>query len=300
MKIHLKFEDLSHNLINLPFFVFRKKNIKNLSILGKIYFLFSSYFITLCFKIFEQKIFCSLMNFFYGKDGKVSYSKSKKLYTKEYKNNLIYYPNKYRLSGSMVNHRYELQNLLNSYCLDNFEINAGDTILDCGANVGLLNLAINEFEKEINYIGFEPDNNVFRCLELNTKNNHKTKIYNIGLSDSNSTENTLYLDSDHGDSSLEPFDAKSKLKIEARKLDEFKLKKIKLFKIDAEGHELKVLLGSEETLKEIAYIAIDMGEGNEGKKTTVPSVVNYLIKNNFELLDFNKERITGLFKNKSM
>jgi len=240
------------------------------------------------------------MNFFYGRDGKVSYSKSKKLYTKEYKNNLIYYPNKYRLSGSMVNHGYELNQLLNSYCLNNFEINPGDIIIDCGANVGMLNLAINEFEKEIKYIAFEPDNDVFRCLDLNTKNNQNTKIYNIGLSDLSSTENTFYLDSNHGDSSLEPFNAKTKLKIETKKLDEFKIKKIKLFKIDAEGHELKVLLGSKDTLKEIEYIAVDMGEDEKDKKTSVPSVANYLIKNNFELLDFNKERITGLFKNKSI
>tara|TARA_B100001996_G_C18514758_1_gene536893 strand:- start:100 stop:822 length:723 start_codon:yes stop_codon:yes gene_type:complete len=237
------------------------------------------------------------MNLFYGKDGEVSYSKEIELYSKKYKNDLIYFPNKYRLSGSMVNHKLEMHNLLNSYCLDDFEIEPGDTVLDCGANIGAFLMALNEFEKDINYIAFEPDANIYECLKLNTKNSHNVKLYNFGLSNLSSKNTNFYIDSDHGDSSLEKFNSNSEIKIETKTLDELKIKKIKLLKIDAEGHELEVLLGSKKTLKEIEYITIDVGEESKLNKITLPKVNNFLLKNKFELIDFNKERITGLYKN---
>ena len=239
------------------------------------------------------------MNLFYKDDGKVSYSKNKNLYVKEYENKLIYFPNKYRLSGSMVNHEYELMNLLDSYCLDNFNLTSDDTIVDCGANVGNLYLAIEKFQKNFNYVAFEPDTNVYECLKLNTPNSTNVEIYNFGLSDNNSKDNIFYIDSNHGDSSLEYFDSTSEIRIETKKLDSLKMKKITLLKIDAEGHELEVLLGSKETLKKTEYICIDMGgEKGELKENTVSEVTNFLLNNNYKLINFNEHRVTGLFKNK--
>ena len=85
------------------------------------------------------------MNLFFGGDGKLSYDKSVDLYIKNFKGALIYYPNKYRISGSMVNHQFELDNLLHSYNLDNFDIISEDVIIDCGANVGSLYMAIKKY-----------------------------------------------------------------------------------------------------------------------------------------------------------
>ena len=39
------------------------------------------------------------------------------------------------------NYKLQFSRLLDSYCLNSIEINNGDIILDCGANVGELNLA---------------------------------------------------------------------------------------------------------------------------------------------------------------
>lgn len=299
MRIKLNIEHLDEKLINLPFFVFRKKNLNKRSKFRKFIFLFQSYLVILCFKSFNKKLLCVLMNLFYKDDGKVSYSESKNLYSKEYENNLIYFPNKYRLSGSMVNHDYELMNLLDSYCLDSFNLDPDDTIIDCGANVGNLYLAISKFHKKFNYVGFEPDINVYECLKLNTLNSSNVEIHNFGLSDTNSIDNIFYIDSNHGDSSLEYFDSSSEIKIETKKLDSLKMEKIKLFKIDAEGHELEVLIGSKETLKVTEYICIDMGgEKGEFNQNTVSEVTNFLLDNNFRLIDFNENRITGLFENK--
>ena len=86
----------------------------------------------------------------------------------------------------------------------------------------------------------------------------------------------LYINSETGDSSLEFFDTNQFEEVQTKKLDNFNFKKIKLLKIDAEGHELEVLKGSVDTLKHIEFITVDMGaEKNDGNDNTVSSVVNF-------------------------
>ena len=75
-----------------------------------------------------------------------------------------------------------------------------------------------------------------------------------------STRKQFFLDTDGADSSLEFFGKNNSLNIEtATLIDSFDLEKIKLFKIEAEGHELEVLQGSVSTLKNIEYISVDYG-----------------------------------------
>tara|TARA_X000001036_G_C20551390_1_gene754535 strand:- start:74 stop:799 length:726 start_codon:yes stop_codon:yes gene_type:complete len=237
------------------------------------------------------------MNLFYKKDGKISFSKKYKTFIKQHKDNEIHYPNKTRILGSMVNHTYELDNLLYSYGLENFKINKSDLIIDCGANVGNLYLSIYRFIQTFNYIAFEPDPKVFKCLELNLDKFNNVELYRVGLSSENKNKK-FYINDDTGDSSLEEFSTNISTEINTKKLDSFKYEEVKLLKIDAEGHELEVLLGAKSTLSNIEYIAVDMGaeKGNDNKNT-VSSVTNFLIRQNFELVNFNETRTTGLFKN---
>lgn len=237
------------------------------------------------------------MNLFYKKDGKISFSKKYKTFIKQHRDNEIHYPNKTRILGSMVNHTYELDNLLYSYGLENFKIEKNDLIIDCGANVGNLYLSINRFIKTFNYIAFEPDPKVFKCLELNLDKFNNVELYRVGLSTENKNKK-FYVNDETGDSSLEEFNTKVSIEINTKNLDSFKYEKVKLLKIDAEGHELEVLLGAKNTLSNIEYIAVDMGaeKGNDNRNT-VSSVTNFLIRQNFELVNFNETRTTGLFKN---
>ena len=197
----------------------------------------------------------------------------------------------------MVNHNYELDNLLFSYGLENFKIEKDDLIVDCGANVGNLFLSINRFVENFNYTAFEPDPEVFKCLELNLNKYKNTELHFIGLSNDNKNRK-FYVNTDTGDSSLEEFDTKVSIDIDTKELDSFKYEKVKLLKIDAEGHELEVLLGAKKTLPKIEYIAVDMGaEKGDIGENTVALVTNYLISQNFGLISFKENRTTGLFKN---
>ena len=297
MKIEIKLENFNEKIINLPFFVFRKKNINQKGKINKLLFLLSSYFLTLLFKFFNYSTFCFIMNIFYKADGKIKWDRNNGFYYKIFNQKKIYFPNKYRISGSMVNHKYELDNLIDSYCLNNFELNDNDVIVDCGANIGSLFLSLNRYFSNFSYVGFEPDPNAFKCLDLNLKYYENVKISKNALSVNNG-QSKLYLDSDHGDSSLEKFHSPSSIEVDLISLDNEKFTKIRLFKIDAEGHELDVIKGAKNTLKCIDFIAVDMGsEKGYLNENTVSEVTNYLIENGFKLVKFNEARTTGLFKN---
>jgi len=297
MSININFNQFKETIVDLPFFVYRKKSVSNINLISKIMFVIKSKFIILIYKLFNEQLFCYLMNLFYKKDGKISFSKKYKTFIKHHKNNEIHYPNKTRILGSMVNHNYELDNLLYSYGLENFKISKNDLIIDCGANVGSLYYAIKRFTDTFNYIAFEPDPKVFKCLELNLNKFNNVELYCVGLSNKNKIKE-FYINDETGDSSLEEFNTESSIEITTKELDSFKYEKIKLLKIDAEGHELEVLLGAKSTLPSIEFIAVDMGaEKGIDNENTACSVINFLISQDFKLVNFKETRTTGLFKN---
>jgi FkbM family methyltransferase len=297
MSININFNQFKETIVDLPFFVYRKKSVSNMNLISKIMFVIKSKFIILIYKLFNEQLFCYLMNLFYKKDGKISFSKKYKTFIKHHKNNEIHYPNKTRILGSMVNHNYELDNLLYSYGLENFKISKNDLIIDCGANVGSLYYAIKRFSDTFNYIAFEPDPKVFKCLELNLNKFNNVQLSCVGLSSENKSKE-FYINNETGDSSLEEFNTETSIDIIIKKLDSFKYEKIKLLKIDAEGHELEVLLGAKSTLPNIEFIAVDMGpEKGKDNENTVSSVINFLISQDFNLVNFRETRTTGLFKN---
>ena len=78
-------------------------------------------------------------------------------------------------------------------------------------------------------------------------------------------------------------------------------KRIKFFKIEAEGAEPEVLEGSKNSLKIIDYIGVD-GSRERGKKeeSTIEFAKEFLQKNDFDLIKIieTDDFIKGLFKNK--
>ena len=91
--------------------------------------------------------------------------------------------------------------------------------------------------------------------------------------------------------------------MQCKRLDQlsFNTTKIKLLKLEAEGAEPEVLMGSENILRNIEYISADLGpERGSKNEETYPAVTDLLYKNNFSLIKINPERPTLLFRNNAL
>ena len=111
-----------------------------------------------------------------------------------------------------------------------------------------------------------------------------------------------FVSRDSGISSILPIDDYTKkIIIETTTLDKEIEKiqnKIKLIKVEAEGFEPEILQGLKKYLNYVEYITIDCGfERGIKQESTIAKCSNYLIKNNFEMIDFGKSRLVTLFKN---
>lgn len=130
--------------------------------------------------------------------------------------------------------------------------------LDVGANIGNHALSISRYVDKM--VAFEPITFVYDVLCKNIKANALTNIdvYNLALSASNEEKDILInMSGNIGNSTLESKDSEDKFavaKIKAVKGDDFfKLKDItdiSMIKIDVEGHELHVLEGLKEIIRD--------------------------------------------------
>ena len=285
-------DSLPH-LVNIPPFMFRGIDYKNLSIFSKILFVIKGKFLAFIIKYGSNKIFCFFINIFYSKHGKINSIKN--MFEFQKNNKKFYYPNR-RVLRVVNGYQIKFNLILESYCLKSINFEENDWIIDCGANVGEINLALKEKNININYIAFEPDHETYECLKLN--NVESKDLYNLGLSNQNMQRN-LYVDNDGGNTSFLDFGSNNSKMVESKTLDSFDFKqRIKLLKIDAEGFEPEVLEGSFNTLKNVEFVSVDFGaERGVNQETTIVNVNNILLDANFSLIEFSKHRLIGLYKN---
>ena len=184
------------------------------------------------------------------------------------------------------------------YFFDKIEFSKDNIIVDCGSNIGEIYYSLKIFNKNIfEYHSFEPVESEFKLLQMNTVNKIKTPI---ALFDKNETRE-LFIHKEGADSTLlkDPRYGESK-NVDCRRLDSIKglnNKNIKLLKLEAEGAELQVLVGCGSMLNNIEYISADLGfELEQGTKSNQKEVVEFLIENNFHLIDSNN-RSVNLFRN---
>ena len=282
------------NIFNLPDFMFTGIDKYKLSKWSKLTFLLKGLLLSYIHKKTNEKIFCRIMNIFYSSNGKIYFKKNK--YFKVIENNKkMYFPNK-RIDRVIVDHERPFTNLLDQYSINQLEIKDNDLVIDCGANVGELYFSFLLNTQNIEYIAFEPDPAAFECLSLNI-NNKSDNLYNFALS-SNEGKMKFYLDTFGANSSIEHFGSEEFITVETKTLDSFNFENIKLIKLEAEGHEIEVLKGSVNTLKNTEYITVDYGpeKGKEGNMT-LPEVTNFLFKENFIIENASSNRYTCLFKN---
>jgi len=193
--------------------------------------------------------------------------------------------------------KYRAYDLGNSYLLNLIDFKNNDFVIDCGSNIGDLNLYFYFNNIKIDYLAIEPSPLEYYCCKINNPN---SCVLNLALS-STEGDKLFYLSNEYADSSLlKPRFFTDIISVKCEKLENIVYKNIKLLKIDAEGGEPLVILGSMKILPFIEFISVDLGfERGILCESTFTDVVNLLLKNNFEVVNVNFKRIIVLFKNKN-
>lgn len=133
-------------------------------------------------------------------------------------------------------------------------LNENSTFIDVGSNYGWYSVHTSPLCKKI--LSFEPqkilyDIQIQNIIDNNIKN---INLYNCGIGDIDETKymTPINYETDslnYGDLSVSNSDDENGEKIEIKKLDSFDLENIDVIKIDVQGYETFVLLGSEKLIK---------------------------------------------------
>jgi FkbM family methyltransferase len=152
-------------------------------------------------------------------------------------------------------------------------------VLDIGANIGNWTQSFDAAFPESQIVAFEPGASAFKILSPRFRSNSNIHCVNLGLSDRDA-DVTLFSDSEaSGLSSLNKrrlehfsinFDKQETIKV--TKLDSWissnpKYSNPTILKLDVEGHELSVLAGAKETIKNVQLVQFEFGGGNIDSKT---------------------------------
>jgi len=188
------------------------------------------------------------------------------------------------------------------YFLRDVEISPGDLIIDIGANIGEVSMALLNRGVKIRIIAVEADPLEFECLKLNLGKNH-TDI-NAFLFSGNISINismpSIY-ENASGDTRLKPeFDEVPQVFVETHTLDsltqDYKNERVQLMKIEVEGSEPEVLRGARDTLMRTKYVAVDTSLERGAKQlSTFESVNRILTESGFTLIrqDRNESALYG-------
>lgn len=219
-----------------------------------------------------------------------------------------------RIRFGNTNSVYEFD-LVNSICTK-LKNKANPIFLDIGANIGLISLAVIKEVPDVKVFSFEPGYVAYKSFDTTifaNKLEAKLKLSNLALSDSTgSIDFFSHEDSDtSGDGFIDTGRAKSlakKITVKTDTLDNWlenqKLNKIDLIKIDVEGAELLVLKGASISLKK--YKPIIFLEISKENLKVYPyneaDILNYLESIDYSLYDLknikcSEGNISDMIKN---
>jgi FkbM family methyltransferase len=184
--------------------------------------------------------------------------------------------------GSANEPKYSGENNLLKIIAKELPINP--VIFDVGSNNGqYLQLLLQNFKTLKPTIHcFEPDDTAFATLQNNFKNNSSVILNNFALGDQN-TKSILFSDG-LGDVKASLVDVNSnnliEKEIEIKKLEDYcianKIGKINFLKIDTEGYEANVLIGSKKMLEDNCVERIQLEHGS--MQTIIMGTTLYSLK----------------------
>jgi FkbM family methyltransferase len=172
------------------------------------------------------------------------------------------------------------------------QIQPGMTVIDVGANVGVYTFSAAQLVgKEGCVIAVEPFSGCVRCLEETRRINHFSQVKVCAGAASNHNE-TAKLALQSASELNEVIDAESDAEnaelIQCFTLDSLivseGLDRIDFLKIDAEGHEMQVLQGSDRVLTE--FRPVILYENIAGIKASNLPVAEYLMAKNYRLFRY--------------
>jgi FkbM family methyltransferase len=174
-----------------------------------------------------------------------------------------------------------------TYMLSSIPFRDGDLVVDCGANMGDLEIYLREKAPKVRYVGFEPNPHDFVCLQRNVGD---SRARNIGLWNQEGSI-PFYVNDAHASSSfIQPPEFTQLVDIPASTLSaQFPNERIRLLKLEAEGAEPEVLEGAISILNCIDYVSADVGpERGILEQETRDTVVHFLEAHGFELVKESK------------
>jgi FkbM family methyltransferase len=147
------------------------------------------------------------------------------------------------------------------------------TAIDIGANIGNHSLYFSDFFNRV--YSFEPNPRTYKVLLLNSDLAQNVTCFNVGLSDADSTASITFDASNMGGAQIgTEAPVAGARSVELRTLDAMidPSERVKLIKIDVEGHEYQALVGAERTIRKNQPIILfeqHLKEFRNGKSPTV-------------------------------
>jgi FkbM family methyltransferase len=134
-------------------------------------------------------------------------------------------------------------------------------VADVGANQGLYSLCLARIALDGHVYAFEPDPELFRCLESNVRNNRLINVSTIRAAVSNESGilSLAVNELNRGDNRVRKAlnGTPSSEQVQAVTIDEAVTDtRLDLLKIDVQGFEIEVLQGAQKTLKNNPHLAI--------------------------------------------
>lgn len=165
-------------------------------------------------------------------------------------------------------YKYDIHELeVTKILLEQVSFSKGDIMLDVGANIGWYSLLFGKQGATVH--AFEPDplNNQLlnENIVINELENSVTS-HLMAISDQKSTMSLyLYPNINRGRHSLNPNSGSKKIDVQTTSLDDFleenhiDATRVKLVKIDIEGHELPALRGAKKLLEHVPFLLVEHG-----------------------------------------
>ena len=204
---------------------------------------------------------------------RLNFNRKKEKFKKIHKYDFVYFFNDTIAKEISIHGIYEKDeiNILSKL------VSKNDYVIDIGANIGNHSIRFSKIAKKV--YSFEAHPKTFEILRFNCAEYKNISVFKVGISDKKS--NLYFKNIKTSNIGGKKLDKNGTIKSQVNKLDNLirLKKKVKLIKIDVEGHEFNALLGMKATLaSNDSLLLLEFCEKTIYKRKRI---INFLIKNKY-------------------